>query len=46
MLDSKASALALDANKIGGKTGLELLKELPEWHLVAEKEGLQLYKRQ
>ena len=46
LLNSDASALALDANKIGGKTGLELLKEMPKWHLVAQKEGLQLYKRQ
>jgi len=46
LLDSDASALALDANNIDGKSGLELLKEMPEWHLVAQKEGLQLYRRQ
>jgi uncharacterized membrane protein len=46
LLDSDASALALDANKINGKTGLELLKQMPEWHLVSEQQGLQLYKRQ
>jgi uncharacterized membrane protein len=46
LLDSDASALALEDNKIGGKSGLEVIKESPEWHLVAQKEGLQLYKRQ
>lgn len=45
LVDSDAGALPVDANKIGGKTGLEVLQSLPEWHLVAEKEQLMLYQR-
>ncbi|MEO8286475.1 MAG: DUF2079 domain-containing protein [Chloroflexota bacterium] len=46
LVDTGASALDVEANKIGEKTGLEVLESLPEWHLVAEKESIRLYKRQ
>ncbi len=46
LVDPDASALPFDANQIGGKTGLDVLNGLPEWHLVAEKEQLRLYRRQ
>jgi len=45
LVDADAAALPFDANKIGGKTGLEVLQSLPEWHLVAEKEQLMLFQR-
>jgi hypothetical protein len=45
LVDSDAGALPVDANKLGGKTGLEVLQSLPEWHLVVEKENLLLYQR-
>lgn len=46
LVDSDAAALPFDANKIDGQTGLQVLEALPNWKLVAEKEGLRLYKRQ
>lgn len=46
LVDPDAAALPFDANKLDGKTGLEVLKSLPQWKLVVEKEHLQLYKRQ
>jgi hypothetical protein len=46
LVDSDAAALPFDANKIEGQTGLQVLESLPEWHLVTEREGLRLYKRQ
>jgi len=45
LVDPKASALALEGNEIGGRSGLELLRELPEWQEIAHKEGLSLFKR-
>lgn len=45
LVDSDAGALPMDANKLDGKTGLEVLQSLPEWHLVVEKENLLLYQR-
>jgi hypothetical protein len=45
MVDPNASALDLAANSLGGKSGLELLQTLPEWQLLAEKDGLFLYQR-
>jgi uncharacterized membrane protein len=45
LVDADAAALPFDANKIGGKTGLEVLQSLPEWHLVTEKEQLLLFQR-
>ena len=35
---------ALDVNLIGDQTALDYLKVLPEWHMVANKAGLLLYK--
>jgi uncharacterized membrane protein len=46
LVDSNASALDETANKIGGKTGLEVLRELPDWKQVAEGEGILLFKHQ
>ncbi|HKP52860.1 MAG TPA: DUF2079 domain-containing protein [Chloroflexia bacterium] len=46
LVDSNASALDETANKIDGKSGLEVLRTLPEWKQVAEAEGLLLFKRQ
>jgi uncharacterized membrane protein len=46
LVDPDAAALPFDANKIDGKTGLQVLDGLPEGHLVAEREQLRLYKRQ
>ncbi|HUP27380.1 MAG TPA: DUF2079 domain-containing protein [Chloroflexia bacterium] len=45
LVDPRASALPYEANKIGGKTGFELLQTLPQWHQVASREGLLLYQR-
>ena len=45
LVDPQASALREKANNLDGKTGLEWLAELPEWDLVAEREGLKLYRR-
>ncbi len=46
LVDTSAQALSVDANKLGDKTGLEILESLPEWHLVADKENYRLYKRE
>jgi uncharacterized membrane protein len=46
LVDPNASALTESENKIGGKTGLELLRELPGWREVGSKEGLLLFRRQ
>ena len=45
LVDTNASALDEPANQIGGKTGLEALEGLPEWHQVAAKEGIILFAR-
>ena len=46
LVDPRASALPYEDNKIGEKTGLELLRELPEWTQVADREGFLLFRRQ
>ncbi|MEO6458733.1 MAG: DUF2079 domain-containing protein [Chloroflexia bacterium] len=45
LVDPKASALGYEDNKIGEKTGLELLRELPDWTQVADREGFLLFRR-
>jgi uncharacterized membrane protein len=45
LVDPKASAIDFEENKIGGKTGLEVLHELPQWQLVVSKAGIELYQR-
>jgi uncharacterized membrane protein len=45
LVDPNASALREEANNLEGRTGLEWLRTLPEWRLVEEREGLQLYRR-
>lgn len=44
LVDSDASALDEAANKIDGKTGLEVLEAQPDWQQVASKEGILLFK--
>ena len=46
LVDSNASALYETANKIDGKTGLEVLRGLPGWRETASRDGLLLFKRQ
>lgn len=46
LVDPRNSALSYEANNIGGKSAYELLQELPNWKLLASKEGFYLYKRQ
>jgi uncharacterized membrane protein len=45
LVDPDAAALPFEGNKLGDKTGLEVLESLPEWKLVAEMEELRLYRR-
>ena len=45
LVDPKASAISYQENKIGEKTGLELLRELPDWTQVADREGFLLFQR-
>ncbi len=45
LVDSDASALDETANKIGGKTGLEVLEAQPGWQQVANKRGILLFRR-
>jgi uncharacterized membrane protein len=45
LVDPEASALKEEENKIGGKSGLEWLAQLPEWERVSEREGLLLFRR-
>ncbi|MGA7731150.1 MAG: DUF2079 domain-containing protein, partial [Chloroflexia bacterium] len=46
LVDPDAAALPFEANKLDGRTGLEVLESLPEWELIAEKEELRLYRRE
>ncbi len=45
LVDPDASALDVGANNIDGKSGLDLLKTLPGWHVAAQKAGFYLYSR-
>ena len=45
LVDPAAAALPFEANKLGDRTGLEVLESLPEWQLIAEKEKFRLYQR-
>jgi uncharacterized membrane protein len=46
LVDPDAAALPFEANKLDGRTGLEVLESLPEWEMIAEKEELRLYRRE
>jgi uncharacterized membrane protein len=46
LVDPAASALDVPGNALGGRSALDLLRGLPEWRLVVEDQGLQLYRRE
>jgi uncharacterized membrane protein len=46
LVDPQASALREAANKLQGKTGLEWLRDLPEWREVDSRGGFVLYRRE
>lgn len=46
LVDVSASALSEEGNQIKDQTGLEILEGLPDWKLLAEKEGIRLYHRE
>ncbi len=46
LVDPNNSALSIEVNQVSGKSALDLLKTLPDWRIVAQKEGLYLFKRQ
>jgi hypothetical protein len=46
LVDPLASALDVPGNALGGRSGLEILRSLPEWRLEREEAGLQLYRRE
>ena len=46
LVDPQASALDVPGNALGGLSGLEILRSLPEWRLEREEAGVQLYRRE
>lgn len=46
LVDPEASAIEYEANRIGEKSGLEVLRELSGWREVAKRDGLLLFRRQ
>jgi uncharacterized membrane protein len=46
LVDPAASALDVPGNALGGRSALDLLHTLPDWRLVREEAGLQLYQRE
>lgn len=44
LVDPEASALSVEDNLLAGKSGLDWLQQLPEWQLVAARQGIYLYR--
>lgn len=45
LVDPKNSALNSDDNLVNGEKALDLLRKLPDWKLVASRQGVELYAR-